>query len=142
VTCKKMMAMIIAPESPAYHDGTFPSGTNWDDCNDYIIWCLVAMQKECDQDGPVPKEPTSTTASTSASSCSEAGVQAPVVANADDDEDTTTCTARMGFESNNPMSRTFPAGAFLNLGLGFLHHAGLFGDTSPFRMGRACNRHN
>ena len=42
-----MMAMIIAPESP-YHDGTFPaSGTNWDD---YIKWCLVAMQNDCDRE--------------------------------------------------------------------------------------------
>lgn len=143
-TCKKMMTLVTpAPGSP-YCDGTLQSGTNWDD---YILWCLVAMQKECDQDGPVMKEPASATGSTFASTCSEAGVQAPVVANAADEDTSsttttttaTTITARVGFGSTNPMSRTFPDGAFFNVGLGFLH--GLFGDTSPFRMARACSRH-
>jgi hypothetical protein len=45
-TCKKMMAIVTASWSP-YRDGTFPSGTNWDD---YIKWCLVEMQKECDRE--------------------------------------------------------------------------------------------
>jgi hypothetical protein len=31
-TCKKMMALVTGPGSP-YRDGTFPSGTNWDDYN-------------------------------------------------------------------------------------------------------------
>jgi hypothetical protein len=42
-TCKKMMGLVTASGSP-YRDGTFPSGTNWDD---YILWCLVAMQEDC-----------------------------------------------------------------------------------------------
>ena len=38
-----MMGLVTASGSP-YRDGTFPSGTNWDD---YILWCLVAMQEDC-----------------------------------------------------------------------------------------------
>ena len=132
-TCKKMMALVTSPGSP-YRDGSFPSGTNWDD---YILWCLVAMQKECDRDGPVAKEASTSAA---ASTCGAAEVLQAVVANADDEEAATTISARIGFGSTNSMSRTFPASVFFNLGLGFLH--GLFGDTSPFRMGRTCNRHN
>ncbi|KAI2496986.1 hypothetical protein MHU86_17513 [Fragilaria crotonensis] len=45
-TCKKMMGLVTASGSP-YRDGTFPSGTNWDD---YIKWCLVAMQSDCDRE--------------------------------------------------------------------------------------------
>ena len=45
-TCKKIMALVTASGSP-YRDGTFPSGTNWDD---YIKWCLVAMQNEYDRE--------------------------------------------------------------------------------------------
>ena len=44
--CKKMMAIVKAKGSP-YRDGEFPSGTNWED---YILWCLVAMGKECDRE--------------------------------------------------------------------------------------------
>jgi hypothetical protein len=39
--CKKMMALVMARDSP-YKDGCFPSGTNWDD---YAKWCLVAFHK-------------------------------------------------------------------------------------------------
>ena len=39
--CKKMTAIVTASDSP-YKDGTFPSGTNWDD---YAMWCLAAMKK-------------------------------------------------------------------------------------------------
>ena len=45
-TCKKVMGLVTALGSP-YRDGTFPSGTNWDD---YIKWCLVAMQNEYDRE--------------------------------------------------------------------------------------------
>ncbi|KAI2489249.1 hypothetical protein MHU86_25344 [Fragilaria crotonensis] len=45
-TCKKMMGLATALGSP-YRDGTFPSGTNWDD---YIKWCLVAMHNDCDRE--------------------------------------------------------------------------------------------
>jgi hypothetical protein len=45
-TCKKMMGLVTASGSP-YRDGTFPSGTNWDD---YILWCLVAMQEDCSRE--------------------------------------------------------------------------------------------
>ena len=38
-----MVAIVRAKGSP-YKDGTFPSGTNWED---YILWCLVQMGKEC-----------------------------------------------------------------------------------------------
>ena len=38
-----MMGLVTASGSP-YRDGTFISGTNWDD---YILWCLVAMQEDC-----------------------------------------------------------------------------------------------
>ena len=114
-TCKKMMALVTGPGSP-YRDGTFPSGTNWDD---YILWCLVAMQNECDRDAPKAKEPARSAA---ASTCGdEAEVQAPVVANVnDEEEDTTSATTRIGFGSTNSMSRTFPAGAFFKPGVGFL----------------------
>jgi hypothetical protein len=50
-TCKKMMALVMAPGSP-YRDGTFPSGTNWDD---YIKWCIVAWQKECEREADEKK---------------------------------------------------------------------------------------
>lgn len=47
-TCKKMMmGLATALGSPYYRDGTFPSGTNWDD---YIKWCLVAMHNDCDRE--------------------------------------------------------------------------------------------
>ncbi|KAI2500766.1 hypothetical protein MHU86_13690 [Fragilaria crotonensis] len=45
-TCKKMMGLVTASGSP-YRDGTFSSGTNWDD---YIKWCLVTMQSDCDRE--------------------------------------------------------------------------------------------
>ena len=44
--CKKMMAIVKGKRSP-YRDGKFPSGTNWED---YILWCLVEMGKECDRE--------------------------------------------------------------------------------------------
>ena len=44
--CKKMMAIVKRKDSP-YKNGTFPSGTNWED---YILWCLIAMGKECDRE--------------------------------------------------------------------------------------------
>lgn len=50
-TCKKMMALVMAPGSP-YRDGNFPSGTNWDD---YIKWCIVAWQKECEREADEKK---------------------------------------------------------------------------------------
>ena len=34
--CKKMMAIVKSKGSP-YKDGTFPSGTNWED---YIFWLV------------------------------------------------------------------------------------------------------
>lgn len=37
--CKKMLALVTDATSP-YKDGTYPSGTNWDD---YARWCLSAM---------------------------------------------------------------------------------------------------
>jgi hypothetical protein len=37
--CKKMQALVTSAKSP-YKNGTFPSGTNWDD---YMNWCLYAM---------------------------------------------------------------------------------------------------
>jgi hypothetical protein len=43
--CKKMMAIVTRKGSP-YRDGKFPSGTNWED---YILWCLINMGKECDR---------------------------------------------------------------------------------------------
>ena len=43
--CKKMMAIVTRKGSP-YRDGKFPSGTNWED---YILWCLIEMGKECDR---------------------------------------------------------------------------------------------
>jgi hypothetical protein len=45
-TCKKMMAIVKSKGSP-YKDGRFPSGTNWED---YILWCLIEMSKECDRE--------------------------------------------------------------------------------------------
>jgi hypothetical protein len=45
-TCKKMMALVTAPGCP-YRDGDFPSGTNWDD---YILWCLDAIQVEFERE--------------------------------------------------------------------------------------------
>ena len=113
-TCKKMMALVTSPGSP-YRNGSFPSGSNWDD---YILWCLVAMQRECDRDGPVAKE-ASTSAAVSTSGEAEVVLQA-VVANADDEEAATTLSARIGFGSSNSMSRTFPAGVFFKPGVGFL----------------------
>ena len=44
--CKKMMAIVKGKRSP-YRDGKFPSGTNWED---YILWCLVEMGKECSRE--------------------------------------------------------------------------------------------
>ena len=44
--CKKMMALVKGKGSP-YRDGKFPLGTNWED---YILWCLVEMGKECDRE--------------------------------------------------------------------------------------------
>jgi hypothetical protein len=38
-----MMAIVKAKGLP-YKDDTFPSGTNWED---YILWCLMEMGKEC-----------------------------------------------------------------------------------------------
>jgi hypothetical protein len=43
--CKIMMAIVKSKRSP-YKDGTFPSGANWED---YILWYLVEMGKECDR---------------------------------------------------------------------------------------------
>ncbi len=39
------MAIVKSKGSP-YKDGMFPLGTNWED---YILWCLVEMGKECDR---------------------------------------------------------------------------------------------
>jgi hypothetical protein len=44
--CKKMMAIVKRKDSP-YKDGRFPSGSNWED---YILWCLIEMGKECDRE--------------------------------------------------------------------------------------------
>jgi hypothetical protein len=44
--CKKMMALVMARDSP-YKDGRFPSGSNWDD---YAKWCLAAFRRS-DTDG-------------------------------------------------------------------------------------------
>ena len=41
-----MMAIVKRRDSP-YKNGTFRSGTNW---NDYILWCLIEMAKEVDRD--------------------------------------------------------------------------------------------
>jgi hypothetical protein len=41
--CKKRMMSLVTALGCPYCDGTFPSGTNWDD---FILWCLVAMQNE------------------------------------------------------------------------------------------------
>ena len=38
-SCKKVQALVTSTKSP-YKDGTFPSGTNWDD---YIDWCIRTM---------------------------------------------------------------------------------------------------
>ena len=55
-TCKKMTAIVTASGSP-YCDGSFPSGTNWDD---YIKWCLVEMQKEFDREERIKKPQAAT----------------------------------------------------------------------------------
>ena len=55
-TCKKMTAIVTASGSP-YRDGSFPSGTNWDD---YIKWCLVEMQKEFDREERIKKPQAAT----------------------------------------------------------------------------------
>ena len=39
--CKKMMALVMARDSP-YKDGSFPTGITW---NDYAKWCLVAFYR-------------------------------------------------------------------------------------------------
>ena len=44
--CKKMLAIVKSKHSP-YKVGMFPSGTNWED---YILWCLIEMKKECDRE--------------------------------------------------------------------------------------------
>jgi hypothetical protein len=44
--CKKMMALVMACDSP-YKDGHFPSDCTWDD---YAKWCLVVFQRS-DTDG-------------------------------------------------------------------------------------------
>ena len=41
-----MMAIVKRKDSP-YKDGRFPSGLNWED---YILWCLIEMGKECDRE--------------------------------------------------------------------------------------------
>ena len=77
-TCKKMMAIVTASGSP-YRDGTFPSGTNWDD---YIKWCLEEMQKECDREADAKKirSPTAdgiaTTATTAATTTTDGATAA------------------------------------------------------------------
>ena len=79
--CKKMMALVMAPGSP-YRDGTFPSGTNWDD---YIKWCIVAWQKECEREADekkitrMPAPPAAATDSTASTTAPEenAGVKDP-----------------------------------------------------------------
>jgi len=45
--CKKLQALVTASNSP-YKDGSFPSGANWDD---YILWCLTAMNGEDHEQG-------------------------------------------------------------------------------------------
>jgi hypothetical protein len=47
-----MMGLVTASGSP-YREGTYPSGTNWDD---YIKWCLVAMRNECDREAKAKQQ--------------------------------------------------------------------------------------
>jgi hypothetical protein len=46
VSCNCKKVAIVRAKGPPYKDGTFPSGTNWED---YILSCLVKMGKECDR---------------------------------------------------------------------------------------------
>ena len=41
-----MMVIVKRKDSP-YKDGRFPSGSDWED---YILWCLIELGKECDRE--------------------------------------------------------------------------------------------
>ena len=108
-TCKKMMGLVTASGSP-YRDGTFPSGTNWDD---YIKWCLVAMWNECDREAKVKLVNVATTESAATttttllvSTAGETACCAVVTATT-----TTTETAA---------AMMTPSGSFFKVGVGFL----------------------
>ncbi len=59
--CKKMMALVMARDL-LYKDGSFPSGTNWDD---NAKWCLVAFYRS-EISGMIRADSESTTMNSSA----------------------------------------------------------------------------
>ena len=94
--CKKMMAIVKGKSSP-YRDGKFPSGTNWED---YILWCLVEMGKECDR---------------------EDAAKIDSVANkADEDLRLVLAEKEGGSEGGRPEGNGYPNATFFKCGVGFL----------------------
>ena len=72
--CKKMQALVTSAKSP-YKNGTFPSGTNWDD---YINWCLNAMYESdqtAEEDTEAADAGDQVTAATEASARTEAAAE-------------------------------------------------------------------
>lgn len=127
-TCKKMMALVTASGSP-YRDGSFPSGTNWDD---YIKWCLVAMQKEYDREAKekgLCKPPATTEAPATSTVATTTETAAAVVAT----ETAPTATMKE-WQRNHKILFHHPL-MLLFSKLGWVSLHGPFGGTSPLMMG-------
>jgi hypothetical protein len=121
-TCKKMMGLVTASGSP-YRDGTFPSGTNWDD---YILWCLVAMQEDCAREE-------------SLKATSKAAAKAATTKEGDNNDKPSSVVQMQGTGTTTPAgagveeekeevaepratesTTTVPSGSFFKAGIGFL----------------------
>ena len=123
--CKKMMALVMARDSP-YMDGSFPFGTYWDD---YGKWCPVAFYRS-EISGVYRADSASTMNSSTTSTCNDryqmdpgtpgdAGqhdITAPTLG--EDNGGTTSETLEQGGEErSNDAGGTVPVGYFFK---GFL----------------------
>ncbi len=127
-TCKKIMALVTASGSP-YCDGTLPSGTNWDD---YIKWCLVAMQNEYDREtkekgqcgsSATTEAPATSTGDAATTETAAAAATTTTEATAaivgTETAATTTQVEGMVAEPQDPLSPCADA-SFFKVGVGFL----------------------
>jgi hypothetical protein len=115
-TCKKMMSLVTASGCP-YRDGTFPSGTNWDD---YILWCLVAMQHESAREAN--KEKLASKSAPATTETAAAALLAPTQADKNEGDGVVEEEAPAYIHTALGSSRTttFPSGVFFKAGVGFL----------------------
>ena len=112
--CKKMMAIVKAKGSP-YREGAFPSGTNWED---YILWCLVEMGKECDREEAAKIEKVAAAAAAAAAAETAATPEAaatPTMNDRVEEEGVVVVSDPLPGEMDS-----YPDASFFKCGVGFL----------------------